>query len=206
MDPTTSKLNKWNTSNIRGIQQRNRKNDRHARIKKPPKQKREEWDESISNEYGRLMKGIGKKRKGKRWVQRFNTFHFIQKDQVPKQRKVTYVRFCHDVKPQKNRTRMTARGDWLEYDNETTTEKASVETSKILIKSTISTERVRFACWDVGNFYTNSRLKIPEYMWVHIKGIPEEVREGYNVMQFVDEDGYIYCKTTETIYELAQAG
>ena len=59
---------------------------------------------------------------------------------------------------------MITGGDWLEYDGEITTELASIETAKILINNTISTEGVRFACWDVGNFYTNSRLEIPEYM------------------------------------------
>ena len=32
------------------------------------KKVREEWDRSVSNEYGRLMKGIGKKREGKSQV------------------------------------------------------------------------------------------------------------------------------------------
>ena len=77
---------------------------------------------------------------------------------------------------------MTAGGDWLNYDGETTTKTSTIQTAKKLINSTISTEGARFACWDVGNFYTNSRLDKPEYMQIHIKDIPQEVIEEYNVM------------------------
>ena len=66
------------------------------------------------------------------------------------------------TKKEKNRTQMTAGGDRLKYKGETTTETARIKTTKILINSTISTERACFACWDVGNFYTNSRLETPE--------------------------------------------
>ena len=43
-------------------------------------------------------------------------------------------------------------------------------------------------------------------MRIHIKDIPEEVIYEYNVLQFVDEDGYIYCEITGVMYWLAQAG
>ena len=100
---------------------------------------------------------------------------------------------------------MTAGGDRLEYEGETATETAGMETTKILINGTISTEKARFACWDIGNFYTNSRLETPEYM-LHIKDIPEEVIEECNVLQYVNEYGYVYCKITGAMYGLAQAG
>ena len=41
----------------------------------------------------------------------------------------------------------------------------------------------------VGNFYTYSKLDTPEYMHIHLKDIPEEVIEEYNVMKFVNADG-----------------
>ena len=138
-----------------------------------------------------------------------DTFHFIHKHQIPRNKKVTYARFCCDVQPQKeekNRTQMTAGGDRLKYEGETATETASMETTKILINSTISTEKARFACWDIGNFYTNLRLETPEYMRIHIKDIPEEVIEEYNMLQYVNEDGYVYCEITGAMYGLAQAG
>ena len=82
----------------------------------------------------------------------------------------------------------------LGYNGETTTETASIKTAKILINSTISAEGACFACWDVGNFYTNLRLETTEYIRIHIKDVPGEVIEEYNIMKFVNEDGYIYCE------------
>ena len=54
----------------------------------PNKKKREEWDRLSVNEYGRLMKGIGMKRESKSRVKGFNTFHLIQKNQIPKGKKL----------------------------------------------------------------------------------------------------------------------
>ena len=102
---------------------------------------------------------------------------------------------------------MTAGGDRLEYEGETATETASMETTKIIINnSTILIEKACFACWDVGKFYTNLRLETPEYMRIHIRDIPEEVIEEYNVLQYVNEDSYVYCKMTGAMYGLAQDG
>ena len=64
---------------------------------------KKEWDRSVSNEYGWLMKEIGVKRKDKSWVPGFYTFHFIHEHEIPKGRKITYIRFCCDVWPQKRR-------------------------------------------------------------------------------------------------------
>ena len=81
---------------------------------------------------------------------------------------------------------MTSGCDQLEYKGETTTETAIIKTTKILINSTILTERARFACWDVGNFYKSLRLETAEYMRIHIRDIPEAVIEEYNVLQYVN--------------------
>ena len=101
---------------------------------------------------------------------------------------------------------MTAGGDWLEYDSKTTTKTSTIETAKILINSTISTEEARFLCWDAGNFYTNSRLDNPEYMQIYIRDIPQEVIDEYDVMQYVIQDGCVYCEITGAMYGLVQAG
>ena len=81
------------------------------------------WKHSVSNKFGRLMKGIGRKQNnGKSRVgDGHDTFRFIKKHQIPKGRKVTYARFCCDVRPQKeeeNQTRLTVGGDRLSYDGE----------------------------------------------------------------------------------------
>ena len=169
------------------------------------------WKHSVSNKFGRLMKGIGRKQNnGKSRVgEGHDTCRFIKKHQIPKGRKVTYARFCCDVRPQKeeeNRTRLTVGGDRLSYDGETSSEVASLETTKIMLNSTISTKGARFACADIGNMYTNSRLERPKYMRIHLSDITEEVQEEYNVAEYVDEDRYAYCEINGALYGLAQAG
>ena len=88
------------------------------------------------------------------------------------------------------------------YDEETSTEVASLETTKILINSTISTKGARFACANIGNMYTNSRLDTPEYMRIHISDITEEVQEEYDVAEYVNKDGYVYCEINGALYGL----
>ena len=105
-----------------------------------------------------------------------------------------------------NRTRLTLGGDRLIYDGDTCTEVASLETTKILINSTISTEGARFLCADIGNMYTNSRLDTPEYMRIHITNIPQEVQDEYNTDEYVNKDGYVYCEINGAMYGLAQVG
>jgi len=83
---------------------------------------------------------------------------------------------------------------------------ANMETTKIHINSTISTPGAMYAAADVGNFYTNSRLEKPEYMRIHIRDIPQEVIDEYDVMKYVDEDRYVYCEITGAMYGLSQAG
>lgn len=40
-------------------------------------------------------------------------------------------------------------------------------------------------------------------MQIHIQDVPEEVIDKYNVIENVDKDGYIYCKTSGDMYGLA---
>jgi hypothetical protein len=167
------------------------------------------WDIAGANEYGRLMQGIGKNRKPEDRIKGMNSMHFIHKNQVPKNKTITYARFVADVRPQKdepNRMRLTAGGDRLPYDGKKSTETAGLETTKILLNSVISTPGARFACFDISNMYLNTKLPSPEYMKIHASMIPKEVMNEYNVTQYMDENGYAYVEITGAIYGLAQSG
>ena len=62
--------------------------------------------------FGRLMKGL------KRGIQVTETMKFIQKNEVPYDKKVTYTQFVCDYRPQKEekeRTTITVRGNRLDY-------------------------------------------------------------------------------------------
>ena len=78
--------------------------------------------------------GKGKNRKGKSRVgDGHNTIKFIHKHQVPRNNKVSYPRFCCDIRSQKeetHRVRMTVGGDRLDCAGNTATEVASLETIK----------------------------------------------------------------------------
>ena len=104
------------------------------------KQTREWWEKSPVNEFGKLLKGGGKNEDGTQREKGSDTFHFIRRMYVPIGKKLTYARFCCDVRLQKddiNRTKLTVGGDRLEYNGKTSAEAAGLETIKIRINSTI---------------------------------------------------------------------
>ena len=73
---------------------------------------REVWEKSPANEFGRLMKGL------KRGIQGIETMKFIQKHEVPYDKKVAYAQFVCDYRQQKEekeRTIITVGGDRLDY-------------------------------------------------------------------------------------------
>lgn len=141
---------------------------------------------SASNEHKRLLKGTGKKQYFKSRVQGQDTIHFIKKNQVPRHKKVTYVRlYCNHWQKktdEPNRMRIMVGSDRIEYKRETSTKVSNMGTSEIIIKSTISTKGANFACWDVGNFYTNLSLEEPESMRIYIQEKLNKVIEKYNVI------------------------
>ena len=59
------------------------------------------WLKALGNEYGKLMKGVGKKQTGKSRVgPGHNTIRFIHKRQVPKGKVVSYARFYYNKQSQ----------------------------------------------------------------------------------------------------------
>ena len=118
--------------------------------------KREVWESSASNEFGRLTKGL------KREIKGTETMQFIQNHEVPHDKTVTYKRFVCDYRPQKEekeRTRITVGGDRLEYQGEVSTETAGLTTIDLLLNSVIYSEDARFMTADVKKFYLNTPMK-----------------------------------------------
>ena len=128
---------------------------------------------------------------------------------VPIGKKITYARFCCDVRLQKddiNRMRLTVGGDRLPYDEKTSTKTAGLETIKIHLNSTISTKDAKYAAAEIGNFYTNSKLESSEYMRIPLNQIPQEIIDEYDVMKYVEADGYVYVEITGAMYGLSASG
>jgi hypothetical protein len=93
----------------------------------------------LANEFGGLAQGVGGRVTGT------NTIFFIQKDQVPINRRkdVMYGSFGCEIKPNKEEkdcTRLTAGGDRINYPEDVATPTADMTLVKILLNSVISTK------------------------------------------------------------------
>jgi hypothetical protein len=107
---------------------------------KDPKH-RETWSRAAANEHGRLFNVVGKNVDGTQRVKGTNTCRWIKKSQVPKGKRATYARTVVAVRPEKeeiNRVRITVGDNLLDYLGGTSTEGASIETTKLLINSVVS--------------------------------------------------------------------
>ena len=177
-------------------------------IKHPNPTTRATWNNVGANEFGRLMKGIGKQRPISQRIPGMNTMKFVHKHKIPSKKKITYSGFVADVRPQKEekKTIWLTSGNQLHYEGQKSTETAGLETIKIFLNSVISTPNARFACFDIGNMYLSTNLPTPEYMKIHMNTIPHEVIDEYNVAQYQDAMLYVNVEVIGAIYGLAQSG
>ena len=151
---------------------------------------------------GRLMKGL------KIGIQGTDTMKFIQKHEVPYNKKVTYALFVFDYIPQKSekeRTIITVGGDRLDYQGEVSTKTAGLTTIKLLLNSVISSIWAKFMTTDVKNFYLNTPMEEPEYMKIPFRLIPNEINVDHKVSKF-EHAGYLYVQINKVVYGLGQAG
>jgi hypothetical protein len=141
---------------------------------------REIWSKSATNEFGRLAQGLKDGR-----VKGTNTIRFTRKDKIPQDRRkdVTYGSFSCDMKPNKtdtHRTRLTAGGDRINYPEDVGTPTADMTLFKILANSIILTPGAQCIMVDIKDFYLNTPMKRPEYMWLKITDILDKIIEEYN--------------------------
>ena len=93
------------------------------------------WARSFASKLGRLFHGI-------RDISGTNTCTFICKSQVPSGIHPTYGKIVCSIqnhKDKRERTRLTVRGNWIEYTGNKATPTADLITSKLLFNPTIST-------------------------------------------------------------------
>jgi hypothetical protein len=161
------------------------------------------WINALANDLGRLAQGIGT-----RMPTGTNTVFFIPRHKVPFGRQVTYGRLVASIRPTKDevhRVRVTVGGDRLDFPGNTTTQCASLTTTKCLLNSTVSTPDARFMVLDVKNFYYGTPMARFEYMKLPLKLIPDEIINAYNLLALVS-DGYIYLEIRKGMPGLKQAG
>jgi hypothetical protein len=114
------------------------------------------WIRAFANDLGMLAQGVVT-----RQPTGTNTMSFIPKAKVLADRQVTYGRIVASIRPHKqerNRVCLTLGGDRLIYPGITSTQTASLTTSKCLFNSTVSTPGAKFLCLDIKNFYYNTPM------------------------------------------------
>jgi hypothetical protein len=164
---------------------------------------KDKWIHGFANEIGRLAQGVGT-----RMPTGTDTIHFIQREQVPSDRKVTYGRIVATIRPQKaetHRVRLTVGGNLIDYPGNVSTPTADMTTAKILFNSVISIPDARFMCTDVEDFYLNTPMARYEYMRLPIRILPQEIIEQYQLLPLV-HDGWVYVEIRKGMYGLPQAG
>jgi hypothetical protein len=159
------------------------------------------WKQGFGNECGRLFEGI-------RDIPGTDTCLFITLTNIPKYRNITYHKIVWDYKPhkkEKERVRLTVRGDRLDYSGNVATYTADITTFKILINSTLSTEDAAMMMMDIKNYYLGTPLPRFEYMKMLLSRFPEEIVQKYN-LNTLAVDGWVYIEIRKGMYGLKQAG
>ena len=162
------------------------------------------WTRAMSNELGRLAQS------NKYGVKSTDTIEFIKKSEVPKGRDITYANFILDYRPLKsepNRVRLTVGGDKLSYDDDAGSPAASILETKIMLNSVISDAKqgARFMGLDLKDFFLASPMARPEFMRIHYKHFPQDIKEMYNIDDLKAPDDYVYVRIKRGMYGLKQA-
>ena len=103
-------------------------------------------------------------------------------------------------KKEKNRTRFTFCGDRIDYPGKVATPTADMLVAKILFNSVISTKAARFMTIDISNFYLMTPLKQPEYIFIHVRDIPDEIITEYKLKEKTDAKCAVYIVANPGMY------
>ena len=165
---------------------------------------RDQFIQANIDEIGRLTDG----RVGKSASIPSNTMAFVHWSELPRGEKATCLRIVADYrshKPNPNRVRWTAGGDKIHYPGTVSTPTAEMLTAKLLFNSVISTDNARFMGIDISDFYLNSTMPEPEWMWAPVALIPDEVMEAYDLHDKV-KNGRVLVRIDGGMHGLPQAG
>ena len=176
----------------------------HELLNHPDPQVRACWEKPVGKELGSLFFQGFKDTKG------MDVCKFIPKWQVPKNKKITKPRIVCACRPEKIdnpcRTRITAGGHLLDYDGETATNSASMETVKISLNSVLSTPGARLSTSDAKMMHLESLLKDPQCMRFKLSQIPEDFQKQCNLHALTDDQGHVCARIDGALCGLAEAG
>jgi hypothetical protein len=169
------------------------------------------WTKSLTNEWGRCMQGVSKKRSPTDTIVGNQTMFFIFPNQVPAGRKVTYANFVCTMRPGKAeplRIRMTVGGDKLDAYQDVRSPAVGITDTKLHLNSVISDAKhgALYCTGDLKDFFLVSHMKIFQYMRVHRKYITQEIMEEYSLTDdHFDSKGYVYLEIRKGMYGLKEA-
>ena len=160
---------------------------------------------SLANDLGRLTQGVGT-----RMPCGTNTVFYVPKASVSTNRKVTYAHMVATIclhKTEVNRVRVTVGGNILDYPGatNTTTNCASLTTTKCLLNRTVSTPDTWFMTLDIKDFYYSTPMACYEYMKLALDFFLDEIIEQYNLRSLVCPNGWIYMEIHKGMPGLKQA-
>ena len=183
----------------------------YRQIRSNPKYKKT-WNQSYSNELGRLCQIMGNGSKGpqKQCIKGTETFRIIRYEDIPVdcRNKITYTKvFCEyrSHKEYPNRMRITIGGNRICYPGDVGTPTGSLELVKLIINSVLSHCNACFAAFDVSNFYLATPINRPEFFRIRLEYISKEFIEEYNLIPY-SNNWWIYFEIIKGWYVLPQAG
>ena len=157
------------------------------------------WEHGLCNELGRLSQEY------KDVVGR-NTFYFITKTKVLRDKQVTYARLACAIRLQKIETycaRLTRGGNLVDYPGNTSTLTADIVTIKTHWNLVISKRKNKYGTIDIKDFYLNSQLETCEYMRIPFDVMPEDIIDLYNLNSLVANNGFTYMEAHNRICGLS---
>lgn len=146
---------------------------------------------SCANGFGRLAQCVGTI-----MSTGTNTIFFISHTKPSKGRQASYIKPVASIRPNKteiNRVRLTACGDNLEYPDVTSTDVASLTTTKIHLNSVVSTPTSKYITSDIKDFYYNTPLERFEYPRVPLTQVLNEIVAQYD-LRTIEDGGWIYIE------------
>ena len=101
---------------------------------------------------------------------------------------------------------MTVGGNLLDYPFDIYTPTAGLTTAKMVINGILSTHATHCIISDIKYFYLNTVMERYEYMHIHISIIPQEIVDQYNLLDLVDDNGWVYIEIQKGMYGFPQSG
>jgi hypothetical protein len=132
------------------------------------------------NKIGQLTNG----RVGDATIVPTNTIQFIHPRDLPAGYKPTYIRVVSNFREQKANPyciRWTVSGNLIEYDGNKATPGSDMTILKVVVNSTLSTPGATFMCTDMKDFYLNTPMAQPEFLWITRAMLTDDVIKVYKL-------------------------